>query len=138
MGKSKGLTFLIWDVGGQEKIRPLWRSYTRSTDGIIFVLDSSEEDKFEEAKVELLRTMKYQDNSNIPLLVLANKQDLQSAWSVEEVEDALGLKDLSSALWHIEPSCSVTGEGLDTGLDQLHRLIAKRKKMAKRNRNKTK
>ena len=29
VGKSKGLTFLIWDVGGQEKIRPLWRSYTR-------------------------------------------------------------------------------------------------------------
>ena len=29
VGKSRGLTFLIWDVGGQEKIRPLWRSYTR-------------------------------------------------------------------------------------------------------------
>ena len=132
------LTFLILDVGGQEKIRPLWRSYTRCTDGIIFVLDSSEEDKFEEAKVELLRTMKYQDNSNIPLLVLANKQDLQSAWSVEEVEEALGLNDLGSTLWHVEPSCSVTGEGLDTALDQLQRLIAKRKKMTKRNRNKTK
>ena len=138
LGKSRGLTFLIWDVGGQEKIRPLWRSYTRCTDGIIFVLDSSEEDKFDEAKVELFRTMKYQDNSNIPLLVLANKQDLQSARSADEVEEALGLKDLNSTLWHIEPSCSVTGEGLDTGLDRLARLIGKRKKMAKRNRNKTK
>merc|ERR1719315_266737 len=98
LGKSKGLTFLIWDVGGQEKIRPLWRSYTRCTDGIIFVLDSSEKEKFEEAKVELFRTMKYQDNSSIPLLVLANKQDLQNAWSTEDVENALGLKDLASTL----------------------------------------
>ena len=82
--------------------------------------------------------MKYQDNSNIPLLVLANKQDLQNAWSTEAVEEALGLQDLASTLWHIEPSCSVTGEGLDTGLEQLHSLIKKRRKIEKRNRNKTK
>ena len=81
---------------------------------------------------------RYDHNSNIPLLVLANKQDLQSALSVDEVEEALGLKDLASTLWHIDPSCSVTGEGLDTGLEQLQKLIAKRKKMAKRNRNRTK
>ena len=90
VGKSKGLTFLIWDVGGQEKIRPLWRSYTRCTDGIIFVVDSAEEDKLDEAKVELWRTMKYQDNKDIPLLILANKQDLQSALNASDIEDALG------------------------------------------------
>ena len=90
MGRSKGLTFLIWDVGGQEKIRPLWRSYTRCTDGIIFVVDSAEEDKLDEAKVELWRTMRYQDNKDIPLLVLANKQDLQHALSGDEIEEALG------------------------------------------------
>ena len=90
LGKSKGLTFLIWDVGGQEKIRPLWRSYTRCTDGIIFVVDSSDEDNLDEAKVELWRTMKYQDNKDIPLLVLANKQDLQAALAAPDIEDALG------------------------------------------------
>ena len=90
LGKSKGLTFLIWDVGGQEKIRPLWRSYTRCTDGIIFVVDSSDEDNLDEAKVELWRTMKYQDNKDIPLLVLANKQDLQAALPAPDIEDALG------------------------------------------------
>lgn len=29
LGKAKGAQFLVWDVGGQEKLRPLWRSYTR-------------------------------------------------------------------------------------------------------------
>ncbi|KRK04795.1 uncharacterized protein Dyak_GE14526, isoform E [Drosophila yakuba] len=29
LGKAKGVHFLVWDVGGQEKLRPLWRSYTR-------------------------------------------------------------------------------------------------------------
>ena len=72
------------------RIRPLWRSYTRCTDGIIFVVDSAEEERLDEAKVELWRTMKYQDNKDIPLLVLANKQDLQSALSAADIEDALG------------------------------------------------
>lgn len=55
-GKAKGVQFLVWDVGGQEKLRPLWRSYTRCTDGIVFVLDSVDVERMEEAKIELMRT----------------------------------------------------------------------------------
>ena len=60
-GKAKGVNFLVWDVGGQEKLRPLWRSYTRCTDGIVFVLDSVDVERMEEAKIELMRTV----NSNV-------------------------------------------------------------------------
>lgn len=60
-GKAKGVQFLVWDVGGQEKLRPLWRSYTRCTDGIVFVLDSVDVERMEEAKIELMRTA----NSNL-------------------------------------------------------------------------
>lgn len=52
----------ILDVGGQEKLRPLWRSYTRATDGIIFVIDSVDTERMEEAKMELMRTAKCPDN----------------------------------------------------------------------------
>jgi len=48
---SFGKVFNIWDVGGQDKTRPLWRSYTRCTDAIIFVVDSSDSDRLEEAKL---------------------------------------------------------------------------------------
>ncbi len=34
-GKAKGISFLVWDVGGQEKLRPLWKSYTRF---VLFIL----------------------------------------------------------------------------------------------------
>ena len=34
IGRTRALTFLVWDVGGQEKLRPLWRSYTRCVHGI--------------------------------------------------------------------------------------------------------
>lgn len=74
VGHSKNLTFLVWDVGGQEKIRPLWRPYTRATDAVIFVIDSCDTERLEEAKLELHRIMKSPDNVNTPLLVVANKQ----------------------------------------------------------------
>jgi len=60
-GSSK-LTFAFLDVGGQEKLRPLWRSYTRCTDGIIFVIDSVDVERMEEAKMELMRIAKCPDN----------------------------------------------------------------------------
>lgn len=62
VGRAKGVSFLVWDVGGQEKLRPLWRSYTRCTDGIIFVVDSVDVERMEEAKMELMRTAKCPDN----------------------------------------------------------------------------
>ena len=80
-----GSSFTLWDVGGQDKLRPLWRSYTRCTDGIIFVVDSCKEDRLEEAKLELLKIYKSCSErkarskhslGNIPVLILANKQDL--------------------------------------------------------------
>lgn len=71
-----GVNFLVWDVGGQEKLRPLWKSYTRCTDGIIFVVDSCDTERLEEAKMEITRVARSPDNAGVPILILANKQDL--------------------------------------------------------------
>ena len=73
-GRSRGLTFLVWDVGGQEKVRPLWKPYTRATDAVIYVVDSTDVERLEEAKLELHRIMRTPDNIGVPLLVIANKQ----------------------------------------------------------------
>ncbi|XP_037945122.1 ADP-ribosylation factor-like protein 4A [Teleopsis dalmanni] len=93
-GKAKGVQFLVWDVGGQEKLRPLWRSYTRCTDGILFVVDSVDVERMEEAKMELMRTAKCPDNQGVPVLILANKQDLPGARDPKELEKLLGLQEL--------------------------------------------
>ncbi|TMW46640.1 hypothetical protein DOY81_008280 [Sarcophaga bullata] len=94
VGKAKGVQFLVWDVGGQEKLRPLWRSYTRCTDGILFVVDSVDVERMEEAKMELMRTAKCPDNQGVPVLILANKQDLPGAREPKELEKLLGLHEL--------------------------------------------
>merc|ERR1711985_95140 len=49
----KNISFTVWDVGGQDKIRPLWRHYYQNTQGLIFVVDSNDRDRVGEAKDEL-------------------------------------------------------------------------------------
>jgi ADP-ribosylation factor-like protein 4 len=72
------------------------------------------------------------------LQIIANKQDLPSARSLDDIEKELGLNELAnSQLWHLEAACAVTGEGLDVALESLLQLIMKRKKLGKRARNKT-
>ncbi|KAL6424257.1 ADP-ribosylation factor-like protein 4C isoform X1 [Formica exsecta] len=144
IGKAKGVNFLVWDVGGQEKLRPLWKSYTRCTDGIIFVVDSCDTERLEEAKMELTRTARSPDNASVPILILANKQDLPAAVynlgakEVSELEKHLGVLELTgmpgSSCIRVQPACAITGEGLHEGLDTLYQLILKRRKLAKLNR----
>ena len=86
-----GTSFLVWDVGGQDKLRPLWRSYTRGTDGIVFVVDATDVERLEEARIELLRTLRTPEHSGVPILVLANKQDLPRAKDAPTVRTFLNL-----------------------------------------------
>jgi len=126
--------YMIWDVGGQDKLRPLWRSYTRATDGIIFVVDSSKAERFEEAKLELQKIYKSCQTTGVksgagaaPILVLANKQDLPNAADSARIESVLGLKELGASFWHVQSTCAVTGEGLEEGMARLTEMIAMKK-----------
>ncbi|XP_009071817.1 PREDICTED: ADP-ribosylation factor-like protein 4C, partial [Acanthisitta chloris] len=98
--------------GGQEKLRPLWKSYSRCTDGIIYVVDSVDVDRLEEAKTELHKVTKFAENQGTPLLVIANKQDLPKSLPVAEIEKQLALHELTpSTTYHIQPACAIIGEG---------------------------
>ena len=72
----KNVKFNVWDVGGQEKIRPLWRHYYTGTQGLVFVVDSSDRDRIDEARQELHRILSDREMKDCLLLVFANKQDL--------------------------------------------------------------
>lgn len=132
-GSSGKPAFNIWDVGGQDKTRPLWRSYTRCTDAIIFVVDSSDGERLEEAKLELLKISKLTERYAVPILVLANKQDLPLALDLPKLEKGLGLAELGRNIaWAVKPCCGVTGEGLEEILTTLQELIVKRKRAVSR------
>jgi len=112
----KNVKFNVWDVGGQDKIRPLWRHYFSGTQGLIFVIDSSDRDRIEEARLELHRIINDREMKECLLLVFANKQDITGAMKPQEVTDALKLSQLKDKIWFVVPSCATTGEGILEGL----------------------
>ncbi|CAL5353891.1 ADP-ribosylation factor 6-like [Camellia sinensis] len=57
VGKARSLERL-WDVGGQDKIRPLWRHYFQNTQGRIVMVDSNDRDRVVEARNEVHRMLK--------------------------------------------------------------------------------
>ena len=92
----------MWDVGGQDKIRPLWRHYYQNTQGVIFVVDSNDRDRVGEARDELHRMLNEDELREAILLVFANKQDLPNAMNAAEITDKLGLHSLRQRNWYIQ------------------------------------
>ncbi|KAI9838385.1 MAG: ADP-ribosylation factor, Arf Arf6 [Sarea resinae] len=119
----KNVKFNVWDVGGQDKIRPLWRHYYSGTQGLIFVVDSNDRTRIEEARQELFRIISDLEMSESLLLVFANKQDIPGAMTPDEVRSKLRLGELKDRVWYVAPSCATTGEGLFDGLGWLSNNI---------------
>jgi len=135
----KNISFTVWDVGGQSKIRPLWRHYYQNTQGLIYVVDSNDRDRIDyvsktdepgdrSAREELEHMLAEDELRDVPVLVFANKQDLPNAMKVQEVTERLGLNKLRNRQWYIQGAAAPTGDGLYEGLDWLSSTVAKRAK----------
>ena len=98
----KNISFTVWDVGGQDKIRPLWRHYFQNTEGLIFVVDSNDRERIAEARDELNRMLAEDELREAVLLVFANKQDLPHAMNPAEITDKLGLHNMRNRNWYIQ------------------------------------
>lgn len=125
----KGIYFSVMDVGGQDKIRPLWRHYYHDTEGIIFVVDSNDRERLGLAREEVHKMLGEEELQDAALLVFANKQDMPGALPAGEVMKGLGLDALpSSRKWLVQPSTATTGDGLYAGLLWLKDTLEARKK----------
>jgi len=113
----KNISFTVWDVGGQDKIRPLWRHYFQNTQGLIFVVDSNDRERLNEAREELNRMLLEDELRDAILLVFANKQDLPNAMNAAEITEKLALHHLRNRTWFIQAACATSGDGLYEGLE---------------------
>ncbi|KAI0295825.1 CPS1 protein [Multifurca ochricompacta] len=95
-------------------------------DGLVFVVDSQDRERIDEAKQELHRILSDREMKDCLLLVFANKQDLPGAMSPAEVTEKLGLHRMRDRSWYVHPSCATTGEGLFEGLQWLSQNVKKR------------
>nr|ABI14192.1 ADP-ribosylation factor 1 [Pfiesteria piscicida]ABI14193.1 ADP-ribosylation factor 1 [Pfiesteria piscicida]ABI14201.1 ADP-ribosylation factor 1 [Pfiesteria piscicida] len=123
----KNLCFTVWDIGGQDKIRRLWRHYYQGTHGLIYVVDSNDRERVDVAREELQHMLREEEMQDAAVLVFANKQDLPNSMTAAEVAEKLGLQELRRQQWFIQAACAATGEGLYEGLDWLSRTLSKRR-----------
>ncbi|ESO82278.1 hypothetical protein LOTGIDRAFT_135017 [Lottia gigantea] len=119
----KGVSFTVWDVGGQEKIRQLWRHYYANSQGLIYVVDSTDKSRMLEAREELTNICKDPDMTGVPVVILANKQDLPGALKTSEVAERLGMASFRDRKWFIQGACAKTGEGIYESMTEMARLV---------------
>jgi len=109
----------VWDIGGQKHIRPYWKNYYANTDGIIYMVDSADKRRTDEAAEELEGLLKEEALIGVPTLVFANKQDLLGAMTAAEIMQELDMTQYKDRWVHVEGCSAKTGEGLDKGLQKL-------------------
>ena len=122
----KNLEFNCWDVGGQTTLRPLWQHYFQNVQGLIFVVDSNDRERIQEAAEVFSFLANDPELKNSAILVFANKMDLPDAMTVPQISEALGLTRLSGdRKWFVQASSAPQGNGLYEGMDWLSRNYTK-------------
>lgn len=121
----KNICFTVWDIGGQDRIRKLWRHYYQNTNGIIFVVDSSDRQRIDDARIELKKLIELSELSEAVLLIFANKQDLPNSMSTTELGEKLELLKIRNREWYIQGACATSGYGLCEGIDWLSKEFSK-------------
>jgi len=93
--RKGNVTMKVWDVAGQPKFRSMWERYCNGVDAIVFVVDSTDKDKFNTARFELHQLLSQRTLTGVPLLVLGNKNDLDDCATVNDLIETLQLDKIA-------------------------------------------
>jgi len=119
------VVFTFFDVGGETKSRPIFQQLVSKNltaykkKGIVFVIDSCDREWIKDARKLLQDLLEADVARNVPLLVLANKQDRTDALSVEEIIEAFDLQLIKDRPLLVKGCCALTGKGIEGGLSWL-------------------
>lgn len=76
---KESIEFKVWDAPGQVKYRNDWDEGYKSANLMLFVVDTAEDGRFEEAKTTLEGVLNKEDAAGVPLIFLFHKIDLEKA-----------------------------------------------------------
>lgn len=104
----------IFDLGGGKRIRDIWKNYYSESHGVVFVVDSSDVQRIQETRETMAQVLQHPRIAGKPVLVLANKQDLEGALAEADIIENLSLEKLvneNKCLCQIEPCSAILGCG---------------------------
>jgi len=100
-----GVELLFWDLGGQDELQSLWDKYYSECHGIVYVVDSLDENRVDDSRHAFEKMMTNEHLRGVPLLFLCNKQDMQGCLTVNQIREAFS--DSASKMG--KRDCSVRG-----------------------------
>lgn len=118
-----GVSFTLWDIGGQGSLRASWPDYLEDTNTLIFVLDSTDTVRLPEAAAALEDALSHPSMAGIPVLLLANKQEVPGALAPAELREKLCWGQLARRRWVLQGCSAHTGQGLQEVLAVLGLLL---------------
>uniref|UniRef100_A0A3Q3EG32 ADP-ribosylation factor-related protein 1 n=1 Tax=Labrus bergylta TaxID=56723 RepID=A0A3Q3EG32_9LABR len=124
VGKAR---LMFWDLGGQDELQSLWDKYYAESHGVIYVIDSTDEERLSESKEAFEKMISSEVLEGVPLLVLANKQDVPNCLSVPDIKTAfsdsapkIGKRDCL-----VQPCTALTGDGVNEGIEWMVKCVVR-------------
>ena len=121
--KYENINFQMWDLGGQSEIRPFWRCYYPKTNAVVFVIDSSDKERMDIVKQELFLLLQEDDLKGVPVMILANKQDIEGCLTDVQISESMGLTEIKNRPWALFKTIAKTGKGVDDAFKWLVNTI---------------
>lgn len=122
--KSIKMEISTWDVGReQDKTRdPIRKRCLQESEGLVYVIDSADRSRFNEA-VKELKLILDETPTDVPLMVLSNKEDLPNVAPPSEITEIFELSGLQNRPWNIQTTCAVSGDGIYESLNELASMV---------------
>jgi len=119
-----GARLMFWDLGGQEELQSLWDKYFAECHGIIYIIDSADKDRIEESKAAYDKMLGSEHLNTAPLLILANKQDVDNCLTVLDVKKVFhDSTNIGSRDCMIRPVSALTGQGVNEGIEWMVKCV---------------
>ncbi|KAL4227629.1 ADP-ribosylation factor-like protein 15 [Mactra antiquata] len=113
----------VKELGGGDNVRPYWDRYYTGAQGIIYVIDcSSDEETMEKSKKEFDKAMGNHQLDGLPLLVLANYQDVPGARNESQIKQIFELETLDR-FWVVQPCTASDKSSIEKGFNKFNSLL---------------
>jgi ADP-ribosylation factor protein 1 len=120
--KIKNTEMTIWDMGGQDKLRTLWKYYFENCDALVFVIDSTDTSRFNEVNEELFKILTDKNMTSLKfVLIFWNKVDCDASKHVTNFKDYININFKTKV--YIQACSALRGTGIKEGFYKLYESL---------------